>query len=90
MYVASSITVKFYRNSAFDPKKLAVQVSRTFARFDRLPFEERRTVLRDVIGHVTVLNGTIPSFTLNGAFLNRVNISLPSSGQSGRTAGCRL
>jgi hypothetical protein len=60
---------------AFDPAKLAVQISRTFAGFHRLSFDDRRNTLRDVCRRITVLDDTIPSITLNGAFLNRVNES---------------
>lgn len=58
-----------------DPAKLVIRITRTFARFQKQPFDEQRDVLRAVFREIIVENGAIPSMTLNGAFAIGTNSS---------------
>jgi DNA invertase Pin-like site-specific DNA recombinase len=60
---------------AIDPKKTAAHVARTFARFGRQPFEEKRAALRTVFKDLVLDNGNVAGFTVNSAFLDRANSS---------------
>jgi DNA invertase Pin-like site-specific DNA recombinase len=60
---------------AFDVFELAKGIARTFSQFTEMPFESRRTMLRDVCRRVTVLDGAVTAFTLSSTFLDRVNKS---------------
>jgi hypothetical protein len=62
----------------FDPAKLVLTITRTFARFAKQPFIEQRDVLRVVFKEIIVDNGAIPSMTLNGAFCIGTNSSTRS------------
>jgi hypothetical protein len=57
----------------FDAAKLVVRITRTFARFGKQPFAEKRDLLRLVFREIVLEDGTIPSVTMNGAFLECVN-----------------
>jgi site-specific DNA recombinase len=65
--------------TTLDPAKLVVRITRTFARFAKQPFEEKRNLLRVVFKEIVLDNGAIPAFTLNGGFLNSANLSERSS-----------
>ena len=65
--------------AAFDLAKVVVHISRTFARFAKQPIEERRNVLRMAFREIVLDNGTIPAFTLNGAFFDSANSLTPLS-----------
>ena len=65
--------------AAFDPAKMLVYLTRTFARFAKQPLEEKRNLLRTAFKEIVLDNGTIPAFTLNGAFLDSVNSLTRSS-----------
>ena len=58
---------------AFDTVKLVVHITRTFARFRKQPFDEKRDVLRTVFREIVLEDGTIPCVTINGAFLDCAN-----------------
>jgi DNA invertase Pin-like site-specific DNA recombinase len=55
-----------------DVRAVVAGLSRAFSRFDRLAFVERRSLLRRVVRSVQVVDGTIPAFTLSGAFLGEL------------------
>jgi site-specific DNA recombinase len=61
--------------AAFDPAKLVVQITRSFARFAKQSFEEKRDFLRTAFKEITLDNGALTGMTLNGAFLDSVNSS---------------
>jgi site-specific DNA recombinase len=69
-----------------DPAKLVVHVTRTFARFAKQPFEERRNVLRAVFREIVLENGSITGLTLNGGFLYSANLLTPSCEHRTRAA----
>src|SRR5262249_34153496 len=60
---------------ALDPAKLIVRVTRTFSRFGKQPFEERRNLLRTAVREIVLEDGAITGLTLNGTFLDSVNLS---------------
>jgi hypothetical protein len=62
-----------------DPAKLIVHITRSFVRFAKQSFEEKHNLLRMVFREIVLDNGTIPAFTLNGAFLHSCNSLTPSS-----------
>jgi site-specific DNA recombinase len=64
--------------AVFEPAKLVVRITRTFARFAKQPFQEQRDLLRTAFREIVLNHGTIPSFMLNGAFLDFVNSETPS------------
>jgi hypothetical protein len=64
--------------AAFDPAKPIARTTRTFARFAKQPFEEKRKLLRMAVREIVLDDGTIPSVTFNGAFVERVNLSTRS------------
>jgi hypothetical protein len=59
--------------AAFDASKLVVRITRTFARFGKQPFEEKRDLLRAAVREIVLDDGTINALTLNGAFLDCAN-----------------
>jgi DNA invertase Pin-like site-specific DNA recombinase len=59
--------------AALDPAKLVVRLTRTFARFGKQPFAERRDLLRSTIREFILEDGAITAFTLNGGFVNSAN-----------------
>ena len=59
--------------AALDPKRTAVEIARTFARFHKQPFEGKRAALRTVFRDLVLDNGNLTGFTLNGTFLNSAN-----------------
>jgi site-specific DNA recombinase len=65
--------------ASFDAAKVVVHLTRTFARFAKQPMEEKRNLLRTAFKEIVLDNGTIPAFTLNGAFLDSVNSLTRSS-----------
>jgi hypothetical protein len=62
---------------AFDPAKILIRITRTFARFSKQPFEERRGVLQAAFREIAVQDGAIPQATLNGAWLSACVNSSP-------------
>jgi Recombinase zinc beta ribbon domain len=64
--------------ATLDPAKLVVHITRTFARFAKQPFEERRDVLQTVFRQIVLESGSITSLTLNGGFLYSANLVTPS------------
>jgi DNA invertase Pin-like site-specific DNA recombinase len=64
--------------AAIDPAKLVVRITRAFARFAKQPFEEQHSLLRTAFKEIVLDNGTIPAFTVNGAFLECANSLTPS------------
>jgi DNA invertase Pin-like site-specific DNA recombinase len=64
--------------ATFDPAKLIVRITRTFARFHKQPLEERRDLLRTVFREIVLANSTVTAITLNGGFLEGVNSLAPS------------
>jgi hypothetical protein len=62
-------------SNGVDPKNMAVQIGRTFARFAKKPFEEKRNVLRSVFGDLVLDNGNLTAFTLTSTYLNGANSS---------------
>jgi DNA invertase Pin-like site-specific DNA recombinase len=58
---------------AIDPKATAQHIIRTFARFGKQAFEEKRAALRSVFRDLVLDNGNVTGFTLNGGFLNGAN-----------------
>lgn len=64
--------------ATLDASKLVVRMSRAFARFAKLPFEERRDLLRTAFREIVLDNGTVTAITLNGGFLNGVNLVRPA------------
>jgi DNA invertase Pin-like site-specific DNA recombinase len=65
--------------AVIDPAKLVVRITRTFARFRKQPMEEKRGVLRAVFREIVLDNGALTTITINGGFLDGVNLSEPSS-----------
>jgi DNA invertase Pin-like site-specific DNA recombinase len=63
----------------FDPAKLVVRITRTFARFHKQPLEERRDVLRLAFKEIIVMNGAVTSMVLNSGFCDDGANSLPRS-----------
>jgi site-specific DNA recombinase len=59
--------------ATFDATKLVVRIARTFARFAKQTFEEKRDLLRTAVREIVLEDGTIPALTLNGSFLDCVN-----------------
>jgi DNA invertase Pin-like site-specific DNA recombinase len=57
----------------FNAAKLVVHITRTFARFHKQPFAQRRSLVRTVFKEIVLDDGTIPSVTINGSFLESVN-----------------
>jgi hypothetical protein len=64
--------------AALDPAKLVVHITRTLARFGKQPLEEKRDLLRTVFREIVLEDDTIPSMTINGAFLDGANLLQPS------------
>jgi DNA invertase Pin-like site-specific DNA recombinase len=64
--------------ATFDTAQLVLRITRAFARFAKQPFAEKHNLLRTVFKEIVLENGTIPSFTLNGAFLDSANSLAPS------------
>ena len=64
--------------AVLDPAKLVVRITRAFARFAKQPFQEKRDLLRTAFREIVLDHGTIPSLTLNGAFLDLANLATPS------------
>lgn len=62
-------------SATLDPKKMAVEIARTFARFGKQPFEGKRTALRTVFKDLVLEGGNLTGFTLNGGFLDSANSS---------------
>jgi len=60
---------------AFDPAKVVIRITRTFARLSKQPFQERRGVLQAAFREIVVQDGAIPQATLNGAWLSACNSS---------------
>jgi DNA invertase Pin-like site-specific DNA recombinase len=65
--------------AALDPAQLVVRITRAFARFAKQPFGEKHNLLRTAFREIVLENGTIPAFTLNGAFFDSANSLTPSS-----------
>jgi hypothetical protein len=61
--------------AAFDPAKLVVRITRTFARFAKHHLEEKRGLLRSAIKAIVLEDGAVTAITLNGTFLDCVNSS---------------
>jgi DNA invertase Pin-like site-specific DNA recombinase len=74
--------------ASFDAAKLVVRITRTFARFAKQSFEEKRGLLRAAVREIVLDDGMIPALTLNGAFLECVN-SEPRS-RSPYSLRCRV
>jgi DNA invertase Pin-like site-specific DNA recombinase len=68
--------------AAVDPRKMTVQIARTFGRFGKQPFEGKRAVLRSVFRDLVLDSGNVTGFTLNGAYLDGANSSPRSSAWS--------
>jgi hypothetical protein len=68
---------------AFDVANTVLHITRAFARFERQGFEAKRTLLRSAVKKVVLEDGTIPALTLNGTFLDRVNVQPRSTASSG-------
>jgi site-specific DNA recombinase len=65
--------------AAPDPAKLCVRLSAFAARLNRLPFAERRDVLRTAVRDVVInQNREITAITLNGSFLDGDNLETRS------------
>jgi DNA invertase Pin-like site-specific DNA recombinase len=62
--------------AAFDAAKVVVRITRTFARFAKQPFSEKRTLLRSAVRSIVLEDGAVTAITLNGSFLECVN-SIP-------------
>jgi DNA invertase Pin-like site-specific DNA recombinase len=60
--------------AAFNAARLVVHITRTFARFCKQPFEERRNLVRTVFREIVLDDGAIPSVTINGSFLESVKV----------------
>jgi DNA invertase Pin-like site-specific DNA recombinase len=60
-----------------DVRAVVAGLARAFSRFGKLPFTERRSVLRRVVRSVQVVEAAIPAFTLSGAFLGEMSHTKP-------------
>jgi hypothetical protein len=60
--------------AGFDVAKMVICITRAFARFAKQPFEEKRGLLRSVFREIVLEDGRIPALTLNGTFLDGVNL----------------
>jgi DNA invertase Pin-like site-specific DNA recombinase len=63
---------------AIDPAKLVIRITRTFTRFAKQPFEEKRDLLRSAFREIVLENGSITGLTLNGALLDGADSLTPS------------
>ena len=52
----------------FDPARLIQAIARTFVRFGKQPFQERRAMLMKLVREIVVSNGSITEMTLNGGY----------------------
>jgi hypothetical protein len=53
------------------------RLARSFARFAKHPFAERRATLKQVFRSILVVDGAIPEFTVSGAFLGEIAHTKP-------------
>jgi site-specific DNA recombinase len=59
--------------AALDPAKLVVRITRTFARFAKQEFAEKRSLLRAAIRDIVLEDGAVTTIVLHGSFLDCVN-----------------
>ncbi len=64
---------------ALDVGKLVVRITRAFAASAGNPSAERRDLLRAALREIVLEDGTITAITVNGTFLDSVNLSPRSS-----------
>jgi DNA invertase Pin-like site-specific DNA recombinase len=57
---------------SWDAKATALKVARAFACFAGSPFAKKRDLLRRAVRDITLADGTIPSITLMGGFLQEI------------------
>jgi hypothetical protein len=62
------------------------RLARSFARFAKHPFAERRATLKQVFRSILVVDGAIPEFTVSGAFLGEIAHTRPGQQSKGLRA----
>jgi hypothetical protein len=60
-----------------DPRAVVAGLVRSLSRFRKWPFTEQRTTLKRVVRGFQVVDGTIPEFTLSGAFQGELVYTKP-------------